>query len=382
MPATQGGPEPARTAGRTLSKRRMVGQCCFTSAHTKAQAHNAVAPCLVAMPQVRTCCFLGKERQFPGFLRLILVAFAKRMSVADQTMPGQSLAAALLEPFADLYAQSRAAEFGFAPEQFAQLLKDIAAKHASGTKVEEYCLTLRTEDLVLARACALGNERAWEAFMLRFREKLYDVARQITREDSSGRELADCIYADLYGTKTRGEERVSKLSFYNGRGSLDGWLRTVLAQEYVNGYRKQRRLVSLDEESEEGVQFAAPVRDETAPAVPALARATDEALKSLDPEDRFVLASYFLDNRTLADIARTLRVHESTISRKVEKLTKNLRKQILKNLAKLGLSRRQAEEALSADVRDLSLDIRASLAQDSLSGAFQEKGANAGESHR
>ena len=301
------------------------------------------------------------------------------MSVADQTMPGQAPAPQLSEQLAGLYANSRAAEFAVGPEQFLQLLSDIAAKHASEAKFEEFCSTLRVEDLVLARACAAGNERAWEVFMLRFREKLYDVARQITREDSSGRELADCIYADLYGTKLREEERVSKLRFYNGRGSLDGWLRTVLAQEYINIYRKQRRLVSLDEESEEGVQYAAPERNDAPPADPALARATDDALRSLSAEERFVLSSYFLDDRTLADIARTLRVHESTISRKVEKLTKTLRKQILKNLAKLGLSRRQAEEALSADVRDLTLNIRASLAQESLPGAFSEKGAKAGE---
>jgi RNA polymerase sigma-70 factor, ECF subfamily len=304
------------------------------------------------------------------------------MSVADQTMPGQAPAPGLPEVFRDLYAKSRAEEFAFAPEQFLQLLQDIASKHAAGSKLDEYCLTLRIEDLVLARACAAGNERAWEVFMLRFREKLYDVARQITREDSSGRELADCIYADLYGTKVRGEERVSKLSFYNGRGSLDGWLRTVLAQEYVNTYRKQRRLVSLDEESEDGVQFAAPAGDDTSPAHPALAGATEEALKALTAEDRFVLSSYFLDNRTLADIGRTLRVHESTISRKVEKLTKNLRKQILKNLTKLGLSRRQAEEAFSADLSDLALNVRASLAQDSPPGAFSEKGVKAGDGRR
>ncbi len=301
------------------------------------------------------------------------------MSVADQTMPGPAATPAFSEPLTEMYARSRAAEFAVAPEQFLQLLRDIAAKHSSGTKLEEFCLTLRIEDLILARACAAGNERAWEVFMLRFREKLYDVARQITREDSSGRELADCIYAELYGTKVRDEERVSKLRFYNGRGSLDGWLRTVLAQEYVNTYRKQRKLVSLDEESEEGVQFAAPEREARPAADPALARATDEALRGLSAEERFVLSSYFLDDRTLADIARTLRVHESTVSRKVEKLTKTLRKQIQKNLVKLGLSRRQAEEALSADVRDLALDIRASLAQDSLSGAFSEKGAKAGE---
>src|SRR5947207_11979628 len=154
--------------------------------------------------------------------------------------------------------------------------------------------------------------------MLRYREKLYDIAAYIAKESSAARELADSIYADLYGTSAREGKRISKLASYSGRGSLDGWLRTVLAQEYVNRYRRQRRLVSLDEESEEGTQYAATT---VAPAIPLdtrLERATDDALRSLSAEDRFVLASYFLDQRTLAQVARTLSVHESTISRKVE----------------------------------------------------------------
>jgi RNA polymerase sigma-70 factor, ECF subfamily len=259
------------------------------------------------------------------------------------------------------------------------LLEHLSAKHAAGASLESFCAGLRIEDLVLARACAGGSERAWEVFMARFREKLYEVARQITRDDSVGRELADSVYAELYGTRMRDGERVSKLSSYSGRGSLDGWLRTVLAQEYVNTYRKQRRLVSLDEESEEGAQFAAVTVEPQPHADPLLGRATDDVLRSLDPEDRFVLASYFLDQRTLAEIARALKVHESTISRKVEKLTKSLRKQIMKKLVSQGMSRRQAEEALDTDVRDLALDIRSSLTQDSAMATFSKKQAKAGE---
>lgn len=281
-----------------------------------------------------------------------------------------------------LYERSRAAEFGIGAPDFVEILQEIAAKHSPGSRFEDFCSALRLEDLALARACAAGNERAWEVFMLRFREKLYDVARQITREDSTGRELADSVYADLYGTRTREGLRISKLSSYCGRGSLDGWLRTVLAQEYVNNYRRQRRMVSLDEEEEEGTQYAAAVT-EPAPSVdPLLERATDEAIRSLSAEERFILASYFLDQRTLAEIAHSMAVHESTISRKVEKLTKNLRKQIVKNLLTHGMSRRQAEEAFDADVRDLTLDLRSSLAQDSPAGAFSKRGAESREGRR
>ena len=283
----------------------------------------------------------------------------------------------------ELYAKSGAEGFGISPQQFPPLMEEVAGKALPTAALPpakiEFYKTLRLEELVLARACAAGNERAWEVFLLRYRVKLYEIGRQITREDSSGRELADGVYADLFGTKTREGIRISRLSYYGGRGSLEGWLRTVLAQEFVNTYRKQRRTVSLDEESEGGVQFAAPTSEPVVVADPQLANAIDEALRSLAAEDRFVLASYFLDGRTLAQIARALSVHESTISRKVEKLTKGLRKQIMKNLVSVGMSRRQAEEALSADVRDLALDIRASLAQDSVATPFSERGAKAGE---
>jgi RNA polymerase sigma-70 factor (ECF subfamily) len=77
-----------------------------------------------------------------------------------------------------------------------------------------------------------------------------------------------------------------------------------------------------------------------------------------------------------------LGVHESTISRKLDKLAKSVRKQILAGLSRRGLTRRQAEEALQVDVRDLQMDIRRSLAQESPARPFSEKKveATAGES--
>jgi RNA polymerase sigma-70 factor (ECF subfamily) len=237
--------------------------------------------------------------------------------------------------------------------------------------------SLRVEELVLARACAAGHEHAWEVFLTRYREKLYEIAGYITKESSAARELADSIYAELYGTVTRDGRRASKLASYTGRGSLEGWLRTVVAQEHVNRYRRQRRLVSLDEETEEGAQFATAEAEAAIAVDPRVEAATDEVLAGLLAEDRLVLASYFLDGRTLAEIARTLGVHESTVSRKLDKLAKSLRKQILASLGRRGMSRRQAAEALEVDVRDLRVNIRSRLTQESGGPAFSKKKAEA-----
>jgi RNA polymerase sigma-70 factor, ECF subfamily len=281
----------------------------------------------------------------------------------------------------DLYSKSKGEQVGLTKEQFAVILRNISEKYlpaaATQQEVSELYFSLRVEELALARACAAGSERAWEIFMLRYREKLYDIGSYIAKENSAARELADSLYADLYGTSTREGQRVSKLASYTGRGSLEGWLRTVMAQEYVNRYRRGRKYVSLDEESEEGAQFASAESEPVVSVDSRLEAATDEALATLPAEDRFVLASYYLDDRTLAEIARTLGVHESTISRKVEKLAKSLRKQILAALGRTGMSRRQAQEALQVDVRDLRVNIRSRLTQERNTSAFPDKKAEA-----
>src|ERR1700722_2112055 len=303
------------------------------------------------------------------------------MSNSTQNSAVHSIVEDLL---AKLFPKSDCEKFGLTGESFAAILIEVGQKYAppatSEAELRTFFLALRVDDLALARACAAGDNSAWEIFLTRFREKLYQSALRVARQDSGARELADTLYADLYGTTLRDGRRVSKLTSYSGRGSLEGWLRTVLAQEYVNRYRKTKRLVSLDEESEEGVQFRAPEAEPTSttPSDVRLTQATDEALAVQSAEDRMVLSAYYLDGRTLAEIARMLGVHESTISRKVDKLARSLRKQIVAALVRGGMSRRQAEEALEVDVRDLQVDIRRGLqqesqAQDSSAAAFSEK---------
>jgi RNA polymerase sigma-70 factor (ECF subfamily) len=299
----------------------------------------------------------------------------------DSAQSEERFSAGLDSVVNELFRKSRGEEFGLTHERFAAVLQEIARKYlpadAARIEVRELYESLRIEELALARACAAGHERAWEVFLTRYREKLYDIAGYITKESSAARELADSIYAELYGTTTRDGQRASKLASYTGRGSLEGWLRTVMAQEHINRYRRQRRLVSLDEETEEGVQFATAESEPAIAVDPRVEAATDETLAALPAEDRFVLASYFLDERTLAEIARTLGVHESTISRKLDKLAKSLRKQILAALGRRGMSRRQAQEALDVDVRDLRVNIRSQLSQETGPPAFTKKKAEA-----
>jgi len=268
------------------------------------------------------------------------------------------------EIYEELYARARAGQYGLSLAAFEEILSRIQSRccaDASSSEAAQFLRGLQIEDLALAHGCAAGNEHAWEVFLTRFRARLYEVAYAIARDESRGRELADGLYADLYGTSIRDGQRVSTLASYSGRGSLEGWLRTVLAQEFVNRYRAHSRLVSLDEEEEGGSQFAAPQAEEITLADARVNTSVDAALAELEAEERFVLAAYYLDGRKLSEIGRTLGVHESSISRRLDKITAKLRKRVLHHLEASGMSRRQAQEALEADVRDLTVDVRTRL---------------------
>lgn len=263
--------------------------------------------------------------------------------------------------------------------ELAAILIAIGHKHNFGF---EACVTatphqigafwraLHLEDLALAHACALGREPAWRHFMARFREPLTRAAAAITGSVDSGRELADSLYSEMYGLSERAGERLSPLSSYSGRGSLQGFLRTTLAQRNIDRHRRTRRETPL---TPDVAKPAPPERTKVSlEALAALTAALTQTLGLLTPEERFLLASWFLDQRTLLEISRVLGVHEATVSRRIQRLTGRLRDELLAALHARGMSPAAAEEALGTDPRDLDVNLR-SLLQASQPAAFHEK---------
>ena len=280
----------------------------------------------------------------------------------------------------ELWQECDGASCGLERAEFHKILLDVGTAQnyglAEGTAASRqqqatYFRALKLGELVLARACAAGNERAWERFVATYRQPLVRAAIAITGSDTLGRELADQLYGELFGLTTHDGGRQCPLLSYQGRGSLIGWLRTTLAQRHVDHFRRNHREQSLEE-----YDAPAPVHEaqKQAAELTVLEKAVEGALKCCDAEERFVLASYYLDQRTLMEIAKVLNVHEATVSRKLKRVCQDLRKQVLKNLHGLGLSRRAADEALGTDPRDLDLNLK-KLLQYSQSDAFQEKAA-------
>lgn len=205
--------------------------------------------------------------------------------------------------------------------------------------VEAYLETLHVSDLALTTACSAGNPAAWDFFVSQFRPELYRAARAIVGEANS-RELADSLYADLYGLREAEGQRKSLFDYFHGRSKLSTWLRAVLAQRHVDEIRRARKNEPLEDHSgaerDEVVSLAATespsasaVLDNERNKCIAILQATLTAvLGSLDARDRLRLAYYYADDRTLAEIGRLLGEHEATVSRKLERTRREVRTRV------------------------------------------------------
>jgi RNA polymerase sigma-70 factor len=300
-------------------------------------------------------------------------------------MPKESSLASLDRFLADygrlvgvLHGEATCARWGLPTEAFAEGLRRSAEKRFGGAQpdpreVEAYLKSLHLEDLALACACSEGIEKAWEFFMAHFRQDLRNAASAMLRgsgraDDARAEELADSVYAELYGVRTGADgRRKSLFVYFHGRSKLSTWLRAVLAQKQVDVFRTTTRTVSLEAEMEgesprEFTGRTGTVRTDPDPDraryLGRFDRALSAALAGLTPRERMLLACYYVDQLTLAEIGRMLREHESTVSRQLERMRRALRKCVTQALQRAipASNGRPAEPALDGAQVELAFE--------------------------
>lgn len=267
-----------------------------------------------------------------------------------------------------------------------------SAEPVSDEELSDFIGQLQASELFLALACANGNERAWWEFDQSHRSYLERVARHLAKTEIDAQEVVDQVYVDLYGQKIVDGERVSKFATYSGRGSLRGWLRTVIWHSLVDLHRASHDEVSLDEMTEnvgEGMaqaSFAEPApggenemldhieRDRYKKAT---VTSLEKAFSTLDDHEKLLLLYYHVENLKLREIALLVenedsplrgwfqrrskaresggRTHESTVMRWLEKSYAKVLQQF-KEILKTdhGLSEKEVSICLELATSDLS----------------------------
>ena len=240
-----------------------------------------------------------------------------------------------------LFRESSAERWHLSFQSFHTTLTRSAAKRFGEAapnleRIQEYFATLHVADLVLACACAEGSEGAWNEFVARYRNYLRAAAAAILRRSSSDPaaiELADSLFADLYGLSEGKAGGRSLFRYFHGRSSLKTWLRAVLSQRHIDVIRTGKKFRSLDAGEEDGETRRPPALSKIAlPSDPyrelylsRFREALKLALAELEPRDRSRLHLYYAEDRTLAEIGKELGEHESSVSRNLERIRKELR---------------------------------------------------------
>lgn len=286
--------------------------------------------------------------------------------------PGPDLAILLRESHLrvdSLYSHSRASEWTLSRQQFAAALdrsirKRFAECSLTQKALEDYLETLHINDLALAAACIEGSEAAWEYFVSTYRGYLRASAAVITKNSRSGtdaQELADSLFAELYGLVDGKRGEASLFRYFHGRSSVKTWLRTILVQRHVDRLRQSRRLEPLelgDGEArpdllQKGITPAGdPHRGQY------LRRFTSSltvCLSALHPEDRRRLELYYVREKTLAEVGRLLGEHESSVSRNLERARRELRSKVEECLRNGGPP--AAQEPASRPMTDAEIDL-------------------------
>ncbi len=295
-----------------------------------------------------------------------------------------------------------APNFGVRAECFKNSLKKTVQKYLSTISSEtstikeltDFLQQIQADDLFLAMACANGNERAWWEFDQQHRAYLERVARHLARTEIDAQDVVDTVYVELYGTRVVDGERVSKFATYSGRGSLRGWLRTVIWHSLVDLHRASHDEVSIDEmtenvgESYTHASFANTKLGSEDEMIEQIAKdryrkatltAIENAFASLDNHEKLLLLYYHVEDLKLREIARMVessasplrdwfqrksanresnpdsRIHESTIMRWLEKSYVKVLKLFRTELASIhDLSQEEIEICMELATQDLA----------------------------
>jgi RNA polymerase sigma-70 factor len=234
---------------------------------------------------------------------------------------------------------------------FESRVGQVIEKHTLPTRLpieDTHGRGLHVPDLYLTAACAQRTEPAWSRFGDLYRHRIQGLCQWIWRDISASADAAQDVFIDLYMPDRNGECRIGS---YDGMSSLTRWLRTIVMNRWLNhrkrGAGKSRSLDIVPDP----VDTSAFGRIETMFAVrryePLAALALSHACECLTIDERLVMLWRFEQNLRLGEIARLLGVHQSTVTRQMDRAMARVRVEMVRQLTdRYGLSENAVRDCL------------------------------------
>lgn len=174
--------------------------------------------------------------------------------------------------------------------------------------------SLRTADLYLACACALGNVRAIETFEQCYLSVLDRALPTIAGVNAA---IVDDVKQQVRRKLFVADGGPPRICEFSGRGDLRRWVRVMGVHEALTVLRRALRETSDDAVLEQAVLPAAD------PEIAYLKKryqheftsACAAALQHLDTRERALLRQSFVDGLTIDELGAIYRVHRATVAR-------------------------------------------------------------------
>ena len=255
--------------------------------------------------------------------------------------------------------------------------------NTSPADISAFIEGIQADDLCLIIACERNDGGAWSDLVERFTPIVRSAARSATANEDAAEDLAQSIWAELYGLREgKDGQRSSKLAYYSGRGSLAGWLRAVVAQLAVDTYRKQSRFVQTEEDADlDRLARSMPLMSDPHASLlnpeqvianrlagSDMQDALNRAVKELDAEDRLLVKLYYFDGLRLREAGVVLGVHEATASRRLMRIHGDLKKRVRQILMEeFSWTESETERSFTEIGRHLDADLEALVTKEGVS---------------
>jgi RNA polymerase sigma factor (sigma-70 family) len=193
---------------------------------------------------------------------------------------------------------------------------------------------IHSEDLYLATACAAGFERAWMVLDAEYRSSVVCWCRALLRPGYQAQDLADIVWTSLFLPGRNGHPRIGS---YEGICALGTWLHTITGRRAINywnqvSYLREEAQLPVDIGDSSLLEQIEAYRNRQRLAPP-LTRSLHAVCGALDETESRLLVWRFDQDIPLGEIAHRLGVHQSTVTRRLDRLCGRIRRQVVRRLA-------------------------------------------------
>ncbi len=174
------------------------------------------------------------------------------------------------------------------------------------------------EDIYLALGCLARHPRATRDFIERFGGYLRHLCRA-KAPGSAADDIEQQLLETLFLPRDPSDPDSARLASYEGRGTLQGWLRVIAHRAVIDLVRRQRRYG--DDDALERIATPEPSAAQRLESLEAAARLKpvfEACLAELDPDEVTLLRRRFLEGRVLRELADELGIDTSNAYRRVK----------------------------------------------------------------